>query len=111
MRQRGQQVGHRRFVRLSVSVPVVGRAAQFGDTEMHGTVWNIGGGGLMAELPVRIVPGSVVALVLQTRRGFLTVNGEVAWADPPGTQISHGISFREPRGDDFALDLFHSENA
>jgi hypothetical protein len=111
MRQRGQQVGHRRFVRLSVSVPVVGRAAQFGDTEMHGTVWNIGGGGLMAELPVRIVPGSVVALVLQTRRGFLTVNGEVAWADPPGTQISHGIAFREPRGDDFALDLFHSENA
>jgi len=111
MRQRGQQVGHRRFVRLSVSVPVVGRAAQFGDTEMHGTVWNIGGGGLMAELPVRIVPGSVVALVLQTRRGFLTVNGEVAWADPPGTQISHGIAFREPRGDDFALALFHSENA
>jgi len=111
MRQRGQQVGHRRFVRLSVSVPVVGRAAQFGDTEMHGTVWNIGGGGLMAELPVRIVPGSVVALVLQTRRGFLTVKGAVAWADPPGTQISHGIAFREPRGDDFALDLFHSENA
>jgi hypothetical protein len=111
MRQRGQQVGHRRFVRLSVSVPVVGRAAQFGDTEVHGTVWNIGGGGLMAEFPVRIVPGSVVALVLQTRRGFLAVNGEVAWADPRGTQMGHGIAFREPRGDDFALDLFHSENA
>ncbi len=111
MRQRSQEVGHRRFVRLPVAVPVVGRAAQFGDTEVHGTVWNLGGGGLMAKFPVRIVPGSVVALVLQTRRGFLAVNGEVAWADPPGTQISHGIAFREPRGDDFALDLFHSENA
>jgi hypothetical protein len=111
VRQRSREVGHRRFVRLPVSVPVVGRAAQFGDTEVHGTMWNIGGGGLMAKFPVRIVPGSVVALVLRTRTGLLAVNGQVAWADPPGTQIRHGIAFREPRGDDFALALFHSENA
>ena len=110
MRQRSQEVGHRRFVRLLVSVPVVGRAAQFGDTEVHGTVWNIGRGGLMAKLPVWIVPGSVLALVLQTRTGPLAVTGEVAWADPPGPQISHGIAFRDPRGHDFALALFHSEN-
>ena len=106
-----QEMEHRRFVRLPVSVPVVGRAAQLGDTEVHGTVWNISGGGLLAKLPVRIVPGSVVALVLQSRTGPLAVTGEVAWADPPGPQISHGITFRDPRGDDFALALFQSENA
>ena len=106
-----QEMEHRRFVRLPVSVPVVGRAAQLGDTEVHGTVWNISGGGLMAKLPVRIVPGSAVALVLQTRTGPLAVTGEVAWAGPPGPQVSHGIAFRDPRGDDFALALFQSENA
>ena len=111
MRARSQEVGHRRFVRLPVSLPVLGRAAQFGATEVPGTVGNLGGGGLLATFPVRIVPGSVVALVLQTRRGVLAVTGVVAWADPPGTQISHGIAFRELRGHDFALDLFHSENA
>ena len=111
MRRHSQQVERRHFVRLPVAVPVVGRAAQFGDTEVHGTVWNLGGGGLMAKFPVWIVPGSVVALVLQTRTGPLAVTGEVAWADPPGIQISHGIAFRDPRGHDFALALFHSENA
>jgi hypothetical protein len=65
----------------------------------------------MAKFPVRIVPGSIVDLVLQTRRGFLAVNGQVAWADPPGTQMGHGIAFRDPRGHVFALALFHSENA
>jgi len=110
VRARSQEVGHRRFVRLPVSLPVLGRAAQFGATEVHGTMGNLGGGGLMATFPVRIVPGSVVALVLQTRRGVLAVNGVVAWADPPGPQIRHGIAFREPRGDAFALELFQSEN-
>jgi len=110
VRERSQEVGHRRFVRLPVAVPVVGRAAQFGDTEVHGTVWNIGGGGLMAKFPVRILPGSIVDLVLQPCTGPLAVTGEVAWTEPPGHQVGHGIAFREPRGHDFALSFFLNEN-
>ncbi len=71
MGERHQTVGHRRFGRLPVVVPVIGRAAQFGDTALHGMVWNIGGGGLLAKFPVQIVMGSVVDLVLQTRTGPL----------------------------------------
>ncbi len=110
MGERSEEAGHRRFVRLPVSLPVISRAAQFGDTEVHGMVWNIGRGGLMAKFPVQIVPGSVVDLVLQTRTGSLAVNGQVAWAEPPATQIGHGIAFREPRGHDFAVDLLSREN-
>ncbi len=110
MKEPSQEVEHRRFVRLPVAVPVVGRAAQFGDTEVHGTVWNIAGGGLMAKFPAQILPGSMVDLVLQCRTGPLTVAGEVVWAGPPGHQVGHGIAFREPKGPDFAFSLFLSEN-
>ena len=110
MRGRSQEVGHRRFVRLPVAVPVVGRAAQFGDTEVHGTVWNIGEGGLMAKFPVQILPGSVVDLILQPRTGPLAVTGEVAWTEPPGHQVGHGIAFRDPKGHGFALSFFFSKN-
>ncbi len=108
-RDRSQQVGHRHYRRFPVSMPVVGRAARFAEGELHGMVRNIGGGGLMAEFPVMVLPGSAVDLTLQTRHGPLAVSGEVAWAGPPGTQIGHGIAFREPRGDAFALELCRSE--
>lgn len=49
-------------------------------------------------------------LTCELLQGALAVNGQVVWADPRGTQISHGIAFREPRGHDFALALFLSEN-
>ncbi len=108
-RDRSQEVGHRRFLRFPVSVPVVGQAAQFGDRALPGMVRNIGGGGVMADFPVLIAPGSVVSLTLQTRQGPLPAIGQVAWAGPPGTQVAHGIAFREPRGDEFAQDLFQGE--
>ena len=110
MKERSQGVGHRRFVRLPVAVPVAARAAQFGDKEVHGTVWNIGEGGLMAKFPAQILPGSVVDLALQARTGPLTVTGEVVWTGAPGHQVGHGIAFREPKGPDFAFNLFLSEN-
>ncbi len=110
MRERTQEVGHRRFVRLPVAVPVVGWAAQLGETELRGTVRNVSGGGLMAEFPVQIVPGTVMALMLQTRHGPLALTGQIAWADPPGNAIRHGIAFAEPKGHDFAMDLFLSES-
>ncbi len=110
MSERSQEVGHRRYVRLPVAVPVIGRADQFGETELQGTVRNVSGGGLMAEFPVQIVPGTAMALVLQTRHGPLTLTGQIAWADPPDTAIRHGAAYSEPKGHDFALTLFLEEN-
>ena len=110
MKERSQEVGHRRFMRLPVAMPVVARTTQLGDTEVHGTVWNIGGGGLMAKFPAQILPGSVVDLVLESHTGPLPVAGEVVWTEPPGHQVGHGIAFREPKGHDFAFGLFLSEN-
>ncbi len=103
--ERSQEVGHRRYVRLSVFLPTVGRAAEFGERELHGTVRNIGEGGLMAEFPVWIVPGSVVHLTLQTPQGPVALTGEVAWAGPPGPRVGHGIAFRDPCGDTFVRAL------
>jgi hypothetical protein len=107
--ERTQTVGHRRFARFPVAVPVLGRAAQFGETELRGAVRNISGGGLMAEFPVQLVAESRISLVLHTRRGPLPVNGHVVWARPSGDAIRHGIAFEEPIGHDFAIDLFLSE--
>ncbi|HWT83282.1 MAG TPA: PilZ domain-containing protein [Candidatus Methylomirabilis sp.] len=109
VRDRSRQVGHRRYVRMSVSLPIIGRAAEFGERELLGMVRNIGGGGVMAEFPVWIVPGSVVHLTLQTPHGPVAFTGEVAWADPRGTPIAHGIAFREPHGDAFAWEFFQGE--
>ncbi len=109
MSERTQEVGHRRFVRLPVSVPVVGWP-QLREPELRGMVRNVSGGGLMAEFPVQIVPGTVMALVLQTRHGPLPVTGQIAWADPPGEAIRHGIAFSEPKDHDFALTLFLEEH-
>ena len=109
MRKRNQEVGHRHFLRLPVLVSVKGRAAQFGETELQGVVRNVGGGGLMAEFPVQIVPGSVVDLTLQTRQGPVPVTGEVAWTGTPGPQVAHGIALREPRGEEFVRELVQHE--
>ncbi len=110
MSQRSQEVGHRHYARLPASVPVVGRADQFGETEPQGTVRNVSGGGLMAEFPVQIVPGTVMALVLQTRHGSLPVTGQIVWTGPPSDAIRHGVAFSEPKGHDFALTLFLEGN-
>ncbi len=109
LQERSQSVGHRHYLRLPVSLPVIGRVAPFGDQALPGTVQNLGGGGLRAEFPVLLGPGSIVALTLQTRHGPLPLIGQVAWAGPPGPQVVHGIAFRESRGDAFARDLVQRE--
>ncbi len=110
MSERTQTLGHRRFVRLPVAVPVLGRAAQVGEPDLRGTVRNISGGGFLAEFPARIVPESRVSLVLHTRKGPLPVKGHVVWTDPPGNAVRHGIAFQNPKGHDFAIELFLSES-
>ncbi len=102
---RSQEVGHRRYVRYPVTMPVIGRAAQFDAAELPGTVQNIGGGGLMAEFPVLIFPGSFLDLILQSPQGPFAVTGQVAWTGPAGPQVAHGIAFYQPPGDDFAKEL------
>ncbi len=108
---RNQELGRRRYRRFPVSLPVVGRAARFGDTEVLGTVRNIGGGGLMAEFPLMVSPGSLLDLVLQTRQGPFAVSGQVAWTGRPGPQVAHGIGFSNPCGDEFARELVQREQA
>jgi hypothetical protein len=100
----------RQFVRLPVSLPVVGRAPQFPGEALQGTVRNISGGGMMAEFPVELVPGSAAEFQLQTRRGPLAVAGRVIWASISESRVRHGVAFAEPKGQAFAMDLFLGEN-
>ncbi len=64
----------------------------------------------MAEFPVEMVPGSSMDLVLQTRWGPLEVEGTVVWASASEGKIFHGVAFPEPKGQDFAVDLFVAES-
>ena len=73
-------------------------------------VWNVGGGGLMAEFPVDMAPREAVSLVLETRRGPLEVDGRVVWTAAANGKIRHGVAFWEPKGQEFAVDLFVSES-
>ncbi len=109
-RQPQENVGRRRFVRLPVVVPVIGRAVQFPGEEIRGMVRNIAAGGVLAEFPVQMVPGSVVDLVLQTRRGPRGMEGKVVWTSAVQGKIHHGIAFPEPKEPTFALELFLHEN-
>jgi len=108
--QARKNVGQRRFARFPVVLPVIGRAAQSGGKEIRGMVWNVGGGGLMAEFPVDMAPREAVSLLLETRRGLLEVDGRVVWTAAANGKIRHGVAFREPKGQEFAVDLFVSES-
>lgn len=99
----------RRFERLPVSVPALCRTPQFRGTEVRGIVRYVSAGGLMVELPVEVVPGSLIRLILPTRSGPLEVEGRVMWTAVNGTTIRHGLAFREPKAPDFAVDLFLGE--
>ncbi|MBI4572339.1 MAG: PilZ domain-containing protein [candidate division NC10 bacterium] len=105
-----ENLGRRRFVRLPVVVPVVGRAVQFPGEEIQGMVRNIAAGGVLVEFPVQMVPGSVVDLVLQTRGGPREMEGKVVWTSAVEGKIHHGIAFPEPKEQTFALELFLHEN-
>ncbi len=97
-------------MRLPVSLPVLGRAPQFPGEGLRGTVCNVSGGGMLAEFPVELVPGSAVDFILETRRGPLAVEGRVVWTSINQGRIRHGVAFPEPRGHAFAVDLFLGEN-
>ncbi len=99
-------LGERRFPRFEVALPIVGRVPQFPKRDIHGTVRNIGRGGLMAEFPVELVSGSFVDLTLHTQNGLLEEAGRVVWVASTGGTVRHGLAFSEPKGRDYMVDLF-----
>jgi hypothetical protein len=100
----------RRFARLPIALPVIGRAVQSPKRVIEGVVRTVGAGGLMADFPVRMMPGSAVSLVLQRRHGPLTVEGQVVWTSATRDRIHHGFAFRESQWSGFALELFLDEH-
>ena len=110
LRDEGRAYGRRQFARFPLSLPLIGRASQLGGEEIRGMVRNVGGGGVMVEFPVEMMPGGTVTLVLQTRRGAITVEGRVVWAVAADGKIRHGVAFHEPKGQEFAVDLFVAES-
>lgn len=106
MSQPRGHLGERRFPRFEVALPVVGRVPQFPERDLHGTVRNIGRGGVMAEFPVELVPGSFVDLTLHTQNGLLEESGRVVWVTRTGGAVRHGLAFSEPKGRDYMVELF-----
>jgi hypothetical protein len=100
----------RRFTRFPISLRIIGRAGQFSQEEIEGVALNVGAGGLMAEFPVQLPPGSAVGLILQRRHGPLAVEGRVVWTLDSAGVVRHGFAFLEPKWPGFAMDLFLDEN-
>lgn len=107
----GRPLERRQFIRLPVSLPVIGRAVRFAGEDLRGGVRNIGAGGLMAELPMEVVPSSAVTLVFQTQRGTLEVAGQVMWTAVTEGMIRHGVAFADPNRQAFAVALFLCESS
>ncbi|MBI4573221.1 MAG: PilZ domain-containing protein [candidate division NC10 bacterium] len=105
-----ESLGRRRFLRLPVSLPLVGQVAQRSGGQIRGTVRNVCSGGMMVELPVEVEPGNAMRSVLHTKQGPMQVEGRVVWTAPSGNRILHGVAFPEPKGHLFAMDLFLREN-
>jgi PilZ domain len=101
--------GRRRFVRYPIVMPVTAQAAQFPGRGLHGTIRDIGRGGLMAEFPVALVPGSVVELTIRTQGGFLRETSRVVWVKTVEGRARHGFAFPEPKPREYAVDLYRQE--
>ncbi len=97
---------HRRFLRFPVALPVIALLPQGMPHELHGTVRNVGAGGMMAEFPLPLVPGRTVELRLHTRRGLVTVAARIDWTAPANGTVRHGCAFPEPKEESFAVGLF-----
>jgi len=103
-------LGHRRFVRFPVTMPMLARAPQYPGKVLSGMVRDIGRGGVMAEFPVELVPGSQLRLILHTRTGPLDRAGTVVWTKSQEGCVQHGIAFPEPEPRNFAVHLYRQEH-
>jgi CheY-like chemotaxis protein len=107
----GAEFGQRRFARFPVAVAVMGQALQFPDRCLHGTVRDISRGGLMAEFPVEVVPGSQIHLSLSTPSGPIQDTGQVIWATRIAQLVRHGVAFPEVKPRDFAAVVTPAEES
>jgi hypothetical protein len=103
-------LGRRRFARYPITMAVTAQAAQFPGYGLQGTVRDLGRGGLMAEFPVALVPGSLVELTLQTRSGLLRETSRVVWVKNVEGRARHGFAFPEPKPRGYAVDLYRREH-
>ncbi len=87
----------RRFERVPIALPVIGRAPQFLGTPLRGIARYIGGGGMMIEFSVELVHGTLLRVVLPTPRGPLEVEGEIVWTTAHESRIRHGLAFPVPK--------------
>jgi hypothetical protein len=72
---------------------------------LHGTVCNLGAGGVMAEFLGQIVAGSSLRFMIRTKSGTLQKEGTVVWTALLEGQVRHGIAFLNPEDSQFAQDL------
>jgi CheY-like chemotaxis protein len=97
-------------VRFPVTLPLVARVPQYPGKVLTGTIRDIGRGGVMAEFPLEVVPGSQLRLILQTRTGPLDRSGTVVWTRSVEGLVQHGIAFPEPEPRNFAVHLYRQEH-
>ncbi len=98
--------GKRRYARLDVSLPVSAWALERPGAELRGTLRRVAEGGLEVELPEAVPPGTVLRVLIQTRRGPVEAEGKVVFARAMGTAVRHGLAFSQPKDFHFVLGLF-----
>ncbi len=101
--------GKRRFIRLPVSLPVIGWIPDRAGLEIRGNALRVGAGGLEVEFPQAILPGSTLRVVLKTQPDPIEADCRVVFATKTGTTVRHGLAFLEPRDPNFAMELFFRE--
>jgi hypothetical protein len=106
----GDPLGKRRFIRLPLSLPVIGRLPGWAGLEIRGISQRVGAGGLEVDFPQVIMPGSTLRVVLETRQGPIQEQCRVVFANKTATAVRHGLAFLETKDHNFAMDLFFREN-
>ncbi len=102
--------GRRRFIRLPVSLPVIGWVPDRSGLELRGIALRVGAGGLEVEFPQAISPGSTLQVVLKTQRDPIEAGCRVIFAIKTGTTVRHGLAFLEPKDPNFAMELYLRES-
>ena len=85
-------------LRLALDLPVTCQTADPAVPPLQGRTQNVSRGGLRLRLPQLFAPGTPLVVTLHTPGGPLTVEGAIAWVEPPemwtpGESIGHGFQF------------------
>ena len=81
---------------------------------LKGQTLNLSNNGVGVAIPRRVALGTIVAVTLHLRRGYLWLPGIVVWNDeaPLADALGrlHGIKFRTCQRGTFAVDIFTTEH-